>query len=272
MQNYLILIALIITSSLSAQSFEHHYINLEPAKHIATYSLKYQPDSTNPSNIRNATLLLFLGDSISMFMSRLFYMSDTLTRKITSPEQMQAYLLDANRPMSSIQYSIYKNYPKGKLTFTQHIPSDTFKYEESLDVFNWNLAGVFDTVCGFKVQKASCSFGGRDWIAWFTTELPFNDGPYKFNGLPGLILKVADTRNQYVFELISINKPEKPLMIDILDKTYVITTKQGYFRAEDSFREDIINRAKDAGMDNTTQQDIAKRLAERNNPIELKRR
>lgn len=33
-------------------------------------------------------------------------------------------------------------------------------------------------------QKATCDFAGRKWIAWFTTEIPIQDGPYKFYGLP----------------------------------------------------------------------------------------
>ncbi|RXM57797.1 GLPGLI family protein [Chryseobacterium sp. CH1] len=37
----------------------------------------------------------------------------------------------------------------------------------------------------YKSQKAETNYGGRNWIAWFTTELPFADGPLYFNGLFG---------------------------------------------------------------------------------------
>ena len=109
-------------------------------------------------------------------------------------------------------------------------------------------------------------------MAWFAPDLPYSDGPYKFNGLPGLIVKISDTRNQFIFEMKSVNKPSVDLLIDIEDKNYIVTTKQGFFKAFDSFREDIINRAKQYGADNDSQQVLAKNMAQRNNPIELIRK
>src|SRR5690606_10669622 len=54
----------------------------------------------------------------------------------------------------------------------------------------------------YNLQKATCDFGGRKWTAWFNTEIPLNEGPYKFHGLPGLIFEVSDSQNQFVFKLI----------------------------------------------------------------------
>lgn len=273
MKNIFILLFVMVCSILSfSQGFNQNYITLEHAKIIATYSIQSQPDSTNPSDIRNGKMLLFIGDNISEFLSRALFINDTITRKFTSFEQLQSYLKDPTRPFPATLYRIYKNYPKGKLTFTEHIPSDTYKFEEDLNLFNWNLTKDTSTICGYKAQQATCEFGGRSWIAWFAPEIPYTDGPYKFNGLPGLIVKVHDTRNHYNFELTSINKIVPSVMIDIQDKEYIITTKQGFFRAQDSFRDDIVNRAKEAGMDNNSQQTAAKNMAMRNNPIELIRK
>ncbi|MFA5972032.1 MAG: GLPGLI family protein [Lentimicrobiaceae bacterium] len=272
MQKYFLIVALTFSISAFTQSFDHVYKNLDAIKMIATYTIHSQQDSTNPSNIRNGKMLLFLSDSLSEFLNMALYMNDTITRKFTTFEQLQEYMLDTKRPMPASLYRIYKNYPKQKITYTEHIPSSTYKFEEELDLFQWKLTNDTITVCGFKAQMATCDFGGRSWIAWFSPDIPYSDGPYKFNGLPGLIVKVYDTRNHYVFELVSINKPAKGLMIDIEDKEYVVTTKQDFFSAQDSFREDIVNRAKEAGADNAMQQMAAKNMAERNNPIELIRK
>ncbi len=58
----------------------------------------------------------------------------------------------------------------------------------------------------YKSQKAEANYGGRSWITWLTTELPFGDGPYIFNGLPGLIVSVQDSHNEYSFNLIEVKK------------------------------------------------------------------
>ncbi len=274
MRNFFFLLALSFPISIFAQQSNYPITELEPAELIVTYSLKFQQDSTNPNFIRQEDMLLFVGQNISKFTSNNAYTSDTITRKVSSRAEYQKLLSDLNNPLphSAFFYQIFKKYQKEKLMCLEHTLDGTFKYEEKLNLFNWQLTGDTATISGYKAQKALCSFSGRDWIAWFSPELPFNDGPYKFNGLPGLILKISDTQNHYVFDFISIEKPTEQLMIDFKKKDFIESTKQVLFRAKDAFRADIINRAKAAGLPSKAQQNAARNMAGRNNPIELKRK
>ncbi len=273
MQNLLILLALSFSLTGFAQlRFNYEYSAIEPTELIVTYKQNYLRDTTNPDFIRNADMLLFLGKSKSLFISKENYIADTIMRHITNDEEFRAFLLDPNKPFPQFSYRIFKNFPEGQLTFIEHTLDGTFKFEEDLNLFDWQICGDTATISGYKAQKATCNFGGRSWIAWFSPEIPYNDGPYKFNGLPGLVVKVHDTRNHYVFELLFIRIPEKGIMIDMKEKDYVETTKQGFFRAKDAFRDDIISRVKEAGLPSKTQQTAARNMAERNNPIELKRK
>ena len=268
----LILVMLLSITSYAQIRFDYEYTKIEPAEVCATYILKYMQDTTNPDFIMHADMLLFIGHETSLFIGKEMYNVDTITRKMKSIEEMQEFYLDRNRPFPKFLSRIYKNYPEGKLTFIEHLIDGTFKFEEGLDLFNWQLQGDTATISGYKTQKATCDFGGRSWVAWFSPEIPYSDGPYKFNGLPGLIVKIGDTREHYVFELISIEKPEKEIMIDMKQKDYIESTKQDFFKAKDAFRDDIINRAKEAGLSSKDQQTAAKNMAKRNNPIELIRK
>ncbi|MDO9257738.1 MAG: GLPGLI family protein [Bacteroidales bacterium] len=272
MRNSILITAILFANYSYAQLVGLKYKNIEPANIVVTYSLQYQQDSTNPSNIRSSTFYLFMGNTISKYVNCANYSRDTATRRFTTNNQVIDYMNNPQIPKAGILYQIFKNYPKGKLTFTDHIPSNTFKFEENLDIFHWNLTGDKATNCGYKTQKATCDFGGRSWSAWFSPDLPYSDGPYKFNGLPGLIVKVYDSRNHYVFNLLSINKLEPEVMVDIQDKEYIVTTKQGFFKAFDSFREDITNRARQVSNDGNFVQTVAKNMAQNNNPIELIRK
>jgi len=271
-----IFLLLLISFSLysNAQLFPSDYpiTDIESTELIVVYSLMYQQDSLNPDFILQSDMLLFLGQNVSKFLSHKLYRYDTIMKKISSHAEFDEFCMQRNKPMPSVQYRIYKNYPKEKLTYIEHIPSSTFKIEENLELFNWQLSGNTSTIKGYKVQKAICDFGGRSWIAWFCPKIPYNDGPYKFNGLPGLIFNVHDTRNHYVFELESIEKPTQKVMIDLREKNFVETSKKEFFRAKDSFYNNIVSRGKDAGLDSKSIQYAVTNAAIRNNPIELKRK
>ena len=80
-------------------------------------------------------------------------------------------------------------------------------YNEDLK-FNWKIDAQKEKIGAYNVQKATTEYGGRKWTAWFTADIPLQDGPYKFHGLPGLIVKVTDEGNNYSWELKGNKKVE----------------------------------------------------------------
>lgn len=88
---------------------------------------------------------------------------------------------------------------------------------EPIPVQEWKICNDTMSVIGYKCQKATCSFRGRTYEGWFTMEVPVDKGPWKFSGLPGLILKVNDVKHQYTFEGIKIEFFEKGLPIKKYD-------------------------------------------------------
>lgn len=86
-----------------------------------------------------------------------------------------------------------------------------YQYSEPYPTMKWTLQQETETICEHKCQKATCHWRGRDFIAWFTKDIPVRKGPWKFGGLPGLILKVYDTNRFYTFEAIGIEKGNFPI-------------------------------------------------------------
>ncbi len=56
-------------------------------------------------------------------------------------------------------------------------------------------------VQNYTLQKATTGFGGRNWTAWFCKDIPFNEGPFKFRGLPGLIFEIQDDKQKLYIHL-----------------------------------------------------------------------
>ncbi len=265
----------IISLSAQAQFFPEYPLTvIDSVKLIVSYTLHWQQDSTNAKGIRSEDMLLFVGDELSKFQSKNAFIFDTTIRHVKSHERFQEMILDPARPLpfSGMMYRIYKNWPADTITVTEHTLDGTFKYQEPFDLLQWQLSGERDTINDYQAQMATTDFGGRSWVVWFSPEIPYSDGPYKFSGLPGLIVKAHDTRNHYVFELKTIEEPAFPMAIDFEEKEYIETTKAKFFKSKDAMYADIISRAKEAGINSSSQQVAARNAKKRNNPIELKRK
>ena len=86
------------------------------------------------------------------------------------------------------------------------------QYTESVPKQQWTLKDEQQTIHGYRCQKATCRWRGRDYEAWFTSEVPIQRGPWKFGGLPGLIVKISDAKKEYNFELVKLERTERPIM------------------------------------------------------------
>jgi GLPGLI family protein len=90
-----------------------------------------------------------------------------------------------------------------------HDNFDEYFVMTSYDEMTWKLEPDTKNVENYHLQKATTNFGGRNWTAWFCPDILFQEGPYKFRGLPGLIFELKDDGNNFVYSLTkSFNLPE----------------------------------------------------------------
>ena len=105
---------------------------------------------------------------------------------------------------SSIE--VFKNMPsKGVMTFI-HMPFWLTVIDSLDNLFQWQLQDGDSLICEYPCKKATVSFRGRSWIIWYTLELPYSDGPWKFCGLPGLVLFAKESEGLFCFECSGIEK------------------------------------------------------------------
>ncbi len=114
------------------------------------------------------------------------------------------------------EYQYTQIYIKGnELTEWAAMPSAEFqqwRYKESFPTMKWTLGKEMRTICGYECQKATCHWRGRDYVAWFTQKIPLKSGPWKFGGLPGLIMKIYDTNNLYTWEAVAVENGSFPII------------------------------------------------------------
>lgn len=103
------------------------------------------------------------------------------------------------------KYSVYKHIPDyDHLTYTIHLGSKQFIYEDSLNNMNWELQSGDSVVLGYNCSKASLSYHGRQWTVWYTPDISISEGPWKLCGLPGMILKAESDKQEYSFTVTAI--------------------------------------------------------------------
>ncbi len=81
-----------------------------------------------------------------------------------------------------------------------------FIYKEKVPKMIWNITDKTKKIDGIKVQKATINFRGRNYIAWFAPEIPVSLGPWKLNGLPGLIIEAYDVNKELFFFCLKVTK------------------------------------------------------------------
>ncbi len=107
----------------------------------------------------------------------------------------------------TLPYQIYKHLPhQDEITFIGGISDLGFYYIEKFPKYDWILQDEDSTICNYICHKAQTTYHGRTWIVWYTEELPYDDGPWKLSGLPGLILKADDLKGDFSFTAIGIKK------------------------------------------------------------------
>ena len=277
MKKSLILLAFMsIIANVNAQWWkpQHHYY--DTVEYVVMYELTFREDTSQLNRCRTENHMLSIGKKHEVSSFRGY---DTYRRHKELKKAGDSGITDEliktgrigevfrNIPSSAIKCSIFKNMTTKTISTTDHIYlQGMYEYEESFDCFNWLITSEIDTIHNYVCQKAICDFGGRTWEAWFTQELPFSDGPYKFCGLPGLILNIADTQNHYSWKFLSIEKPSELMMLYDRIEERTPTTKNDFFKLQD--RNKISHSISDISSDNKTVQKTIEYERSRNNPIE----
>ncbi|MGX1023596.1 GLPGLI family protein [Psychroflexus sp. MBR-150] len=239
---------------------------------IVDYSLEWQSDSLDVSSkTKTENFKLYISNNQTFFVSEHRIRLDTLIYNNASVGDLNQLM---SLPKPSSNKRIFKT-SKNIIVYDAFM-TKVYKYEDDVDL-NWKLINETDTINSLKVKKATTNFRGRDYIAWYSEEIPISDGPYKFKGLPGLIIKIFDTEKEINFSLVGFKKlnREKEIIVDY-DIDAQNTTIENYYKAYYSFLENPIPHLESQGMvfDEKTKRIIRQRYRERNNKannkIELK--
>ena len=109
----------------------------------------------------------------------------------------------------------FKDYLKDTIYYDNVIEFRHFPTKDPIQIFNWELTNQTKNVLGYECQRAVVHHFGRTYHAFFTTELGFtHGGPWKFDGLPGVILEVYSLDNEFKITATQIQLKNEDIIID----------------------------------------------------------
>lgn len=131
------------------------------------------------------------------------------------------------------------------------IDEDNLVYSEQLPLQKWTTFKETRIICGYRCLKAVCKWRGRSYTAWYTTQIPVSAGPWKFGGLPGLIMAVSDSTGDYSWKAVAVSKGKFPVYAP-RRKKYTRTTRGKVLKLQKQLHEDYIKTTGAAVFDYKT--------------------
>lgn len=203
------------------------------------YECLYEYKVTNSKSITDTyTTILQIGRDCSCFMDYTAFQSDSVNATPqASDEDIKKYQMQEMKNSSFFDQTVLQNHPQGEMSVYSVIPPDYYMYKEKLCPIQWSLSNETDTVCGYVCQKATGEYGGRKWVVWYAPEIPTTYGPWKFCGLPGLVMRAYDTENIHRFEAITFRKGTLPIAVP--DIPHIVTVERDKFvKSKNKYEED----------------------------------
>lgn len=197
----------------------------------------YEYTEFDPSLEKNQLLMheviLQIGDSLVSCMDYKKYLSDSVWVSLGDVDFYEA-LNKTNIYRQTTHERTLRNRMTGKILLNDMFSHRGFSYEEPVPDFGWELSEDTMTVCGYLCRKATCDFRGRKWTVWYAEELAIDAGPWKFCGLPGLVLQAKDENNELLYNAIRIRKPAlSHMMRGSIGKRY---SRSDFRQTEKNFR------------------------------------
>lgn len=201
----------------------------DTAQMLVHYKFTWIRDTTNRAHPYTENMVLYVGKSSGAYRS---YDGIVYNAQFKKAFAEAAAASPDGRPMinrrgvgTPIEYYQYPN--DKKLARKEPMLVNSYLIVDAMPAIDWKISSDTATFDGLHCQKATCHFKGRDYLVWFCPDLPVRTGPWKLNGLPGVIVDARDTKNEVVFKFDGVEKavptpPKDPTAPDEKDQLPIL--------------------------------------------------
>jgi len=180
----------------------------DTAQILVHYKFTHVRDTTNRDHPYTENMALYIGKTSSAYRSY-----ENVLEQAEFKKRMQIAManspdghvqLNRNRRGSGVEYYEFPN--EKKLERKEPLVMETYLIDDAMPAVEWKISSDTATYGGLHCQKATTHFKGRDYTAWFCPDMPLHVGPWKLNGLPGVIVEAYDAKKDVQFMFDGVEK------------------------------------------------------------------
>lgn len=182
------------------------YEVLDQAQYVVKYELKFKSfrDQKEYDTTEN---VLLIGRRMSKFFN-----PEVLNNHLYFDRGLDGIPNMSSRGLGATEVFQYAGGQQEVVLYSPSTFVNAQMYQDKPEL-EWQTTSEKMDLLGYSCQKATCRFRGRNYEAWFTMQVPLNNGPWKFCGLPGLILKVSDSQGNFIFTAKQVSRLKEPMEI-----------------------------------------------------------
>ncbi len=171
------------------------------------YRLSFPADTLTPETKSHEDFLLFVAEKESIFLSNLKYVRDSVLRNAKNQGMAMADLkrIFNNTPKGHFDFVLRKDNATSSYIYSEKI-SKSFTFEHPIANYRWKLSQNKKSIHGFDCRMAVLEIGGYNYLAWYAPEISLKNGPFLFEGLPGLVLELECPSKNFIFSFLGIEK------------------------------------------------------------------
>lgn len=193
------------------------------------YKFSHIRDTTNRDEPFQENMILITGKNASVYASY---------DKMTQADRLAAFLKEQTKAsggtltnivmqkglMKKVTSTDFYSYPNEQKSFTiEYMMMNKYIIPEELTAIKWTIKQDTMSFAGISCRKAISRYKGRNWIAWYAVELPFQSGPWQLNGLPGLIIEAYDEKKDIQFQFNGLENVNESNLVTKDDKIRIGT-------------------------------------------------
>lgn len=214
-------------------AFSQQYIDTSLYK--VSYLFRHMTDTSYPTFFREENMVLYIGKKINQYSSADQQAKDSMMKK--QFEEGNGFVINTSGKKTT-STKLFINTSEKTMIQNEKLLKNYF-FSESYPQIKWNITSQVKKIGNWHCTKAEGYFKGRNYEAWFTTEIPTTGSPWKLTGLPGVVLEASDTQKQVQFLFTGIeNNYSARFVINAIPEKGIKTSKNDFVKMREAARND----------------------------------